>query len=124
MNRYVSAEEEQQLFAACDAVLLPYIRHQGASGVLSRAAGAGKPVIASDEYLIGHLVRQYGMGLLFESGNVLEFQNAIVQAASPGVKNSPSGKPALKFTPKNVRATHSVPRWSPLLKQQFRCPAK
>lgn len=86
VNRYVSAEEERQLFAACDAVLLPYLHHQGTSGVLSRAAGAGKPVIASDEYLIGHLVRQYGMGLLFESGNVLELQSAMVQVASARVE--------------------------------------
>ncbi|HZL77935.1 MAG TPA: glycosyltransferase [Candidatus Limnocylindrales bacterium] len=82
VNRYVSVEEEKQLFAACDAVLLPYIRHRDGSGVLSRAAGAGKPAIASDEYLIGHVVRQYGMGLLFESGNVPELQNAIARAAS------------------------------------------
>ena len=82
VNRYVSAEEEKQLFAACDAVLLPYIRHLDGSGVLSRAAGAGKPAIASDEYLIGHIVRQHGMGLLFESGNVPELQRVILQAAA------------------------------------------
>ena len=82
VNRYVSAEEEKQLFAACDAVLLPYIRHQGTSGILSRAAGAGKPAIASAENLIGHVVREYGMGLLFASGNVPELQIAIERVAS------------------------------------------
>jgi glycosyltransferase involved in cell wall biosynthesis len=82
VNRYVSAEEEKQLFAACDAVLLPYIRHLDGSGVLSRAAGAGKPAIASDEYLIGHVVRQYGMGLLFKSGNVPALKKLIEHAAS------------------------------------------
>jgi glycosyltransferase involved in cell wall biosynthesis len=84
VNRYVSTGEEKQLFAACDTVLLPYIRHQGTSGILSRAAGAGRPVIASDENLIGHLVRQHGMGLLFESGNVPALQNAIIRAAAAG----------------------------------------
>ena len=82
VNRYVTAEEEKQLFAACDAVLLPYIRHPVGSGVLSRAAGAGKPVIASDEYFLGYVVRQYGMGLLFRTGNVSDLQNAIAYAAS------------------------------------------
>ncbi|MGA2685004.1 MAG: glycosyltransferase [Verrucomicrobiota bacterium] len=86
VNRYVTAEEEKQLFAACDAVLLPYIRHPVGSGVLSRAAGAGKPVVASDEPLFGHVVRQYGMGLLFPSGNVPELKNAIVRAASAGTE--------------------------------------
>jgi len=84
VNRYVSAEEEKQLFAACDMVLLPYIRHLDGSGVLSRAAGAGKPALASDEYLVGHVVRSCGMGLLFPSGDVSELRNRIEQAASAG----------------------------------------
>lgn len=82
VSRYVSAEEEKQLFAASDAVLLPYINHQGTSGVLSCSAGAGRPVIASDEHFIGRVVRQYEMGLLFESGNVAQLQNAIARVAA------------------------------------------
>lgn len=82
INRYVSAEEEKQLFAACDMVLLPYIHHMDGSGVLSRAAGAGKPALASDEYLIGHVVRSYKMGLLFPSCDVPELKKAIDRAAS------------------------------------------
>ncbi len=82
INRYVSAEEEKQLFAAGDAVLLPYINHQGTSGVLSCSAGAGRPVIASDEHFIGRVVRQYRMGWLFESGNVAQLQTAIASAAA------------------------------------------
>jgi len=85
INRYVSTEEEQMVFAACDFVLLPYIGHFGSSGVLARAAGAGKPVIASDEQLVGRLTRQYNMGPLFPSGSVPALQQAILQAvaASP-----------------------------------------
>jgi glycosyltransferase involved in cell wall biosynthesis len=85
VNRYVSAEEEKQLFAACDMVLLPYIRHLDGSGVLSRAAGAGKPALASDEYLIGHVVRSHEMGLLFPSGSVPELRKCIERAASAPV---------------------------------------
>src|SRR5579862_1519695 len=87
VNRYISAQEERQVFAACDMVLLPYLRHLDGSGVLSRAAGAGKPALASDEYLIGHIVRHYGMGLLFKSGNVPELRQAMVRAATaPGTE--------------------------------------
>ena len=82
VNRYVSAEEEKQLFAACDMVLLPYIHHLDGSGVLSRAAGAGKPALASDEYLIGHVVQHYDMGLLFKSGSAPELRKAMLRAAS------------------------------------------
>lgn len=81
INRYVSAEEEKQLFAACDMVLLPYLHHLDGSGVLSRAAGAGKPALASDEYLIGHVVRNYNMGVLFPSGNVTALKKALMHAA-------------------------------------------
>jgi glycosyltransferase involved in cell wall biosynthesis len=85
INRYVSNEEEKMVFAACDFVLLPYINHFGSSGVLARAAGAGKPAIASNEQLVGRLVRKYNLGPLFPSGNVPALQQAILQAvaASP-----------------------------------------
>lgn len=82
LNRYVSAAEEKALFAASDFVLLPYIRHFGSSGVLARAAGAGRPVVASDEELVGRLVRERGLGLLFPSGNAGAFASALLKAAA------------------------------------------
>jgi glycosyltransferase involved in cell wall biosynthesis len=82
INRYVSVEEEQLSFAAADAVLLPYINHFGTSGVLSRAMAAGKMVIASDEQLLGRLVREHGLGLLFPSGDVAGLGRCIQQAAA------------------------------------------
>jgi glycosyltransferase involved in cell wall biosynthesis len=82
VSRYIFAEEEKQLFAACDAVLLPYINHHGTSAVLSCAAGAGRPVVASDEFFIGATVRQYGMGPLFEAGNISGLKEAMTLAAS------------------------------------------
>jgi hypothetical protein len=74
VNRYVSTEEELSVFAACDRVLLPYRGHYGSSGILPRAAAAGKPVLASDEGLVGWRVKKYGLGEVFEKeklGHVL-----------------------------------------------------
>jgi glycosyltransferase involved in cell wall biosynthesis len=82
INRYVSTEEEKMVFAAADFVLLPYLNHFGSSGVLARAGGAGKPVIASDEQLVGRLVRKYHLGPLFASGNIQALQQAITQCLS------------------------------------------
>jgi glycosyltransferase involved in cell wall biosynthesis len=82
INRFVSTAEEEVSFAACDAVLLPYRKHIGSSGVLSRAAAAGKPVIASDDELIGRRVREHGLGLLFPSGNAAALQQCIEQMAT------------------------------------------
>jgi glycosyltransferase involved in cell wall biosynthesis len=81
LSRYVSAEEEKLLFAAADVVLLPYLGHFGSSGVLSRAAGAGRPVIASDEELVGRLVREHGLGPVFPSGDVEALRGRIGQLA-------------------------------------------
>lgn len=82
VNRYIFAEEEKQLFAACDAVLLPYLHHHGTSTVLSCAAGAGRPVVASDEYLIGETVSRHKMGLLFKTGDISGLKDAMAHAAS------------------------------------------
>lgn len=82
VHRYVSTEEEKKLYAACDAVLLPYLNHQGTSGVFSCAAGAGRPVIASDENFIGRMTRQYERGPHFASGDVEACKAAILQAAT------------------------------------------
>jgi len=81
INRYVSADEERACFAASDVVLLPYINHFGTSAVLSQAMAAGRPVIASDEQLLGRLTREQGLGLLFPSGNATALRDCIRHAA-------------------------------------------
>ena len=70
LDRYVSVDEEKMCFAASDAVLLPYLNHFGGSGVLSRAMSAARPVITSDEQLLGRLTREHRLGLVFPSGNI------------------------------------------------------
>ena len=62
LDRYLAVEEEKTCFAASDVVLLPYLNHFGTSGVLSRAMSAGKPVIVSDEQLLGRLTRRTRVG--------------------------------------------------------------
>ncbi len=79
LDRYVSVEEEKMCFAASDAVLLPYLNHFGTSGVLSRAMSAGKPVIVSNEQLLGRLTREHHLGLVFPSGNVSALAQSLRQ---------------------------------------------
>jgi glycosyltransferase involved in cell wall biosynthesis len=81
INRYVTAEEEKLCFLAGDVVLLPYLNHFGTSGVLSRAMAAGKPVIVSDEQLLGRLTREQGLGLLFPSGDFAALGGCLQKAA-------------------------------------------
>lgn len=82
LDRYVSDAEEALCFCAADVVLLPYIKHFGSSGVLSRAAAAGKMVIASDEGLVAHLVRTHRLGWLFRSGRAEVLKEAMIKASS------------------------------------------
>ena len=81
LDRYVTVAEEKMCFAASDAVLLPYLNHFGTSGVLSRAMSAGKPVIVSDEQLLGRLTREHQLGLLFPSGNISALAQSLRQMA-------------------------------------------
>ena len=84
IDRYVSAAEEILSFVASDAVLLPYLNHFGASGVLSRAAAAGKMVIVSDEQLLGRLTRDNRLGLLFRPGDAGQLRERIAQTTAFG----------------------------------------
>jgi glycosyltransferase involved in cell wall biosynthesis len=79
---HIPLAEERAAFVACDVVLLPYLRHFGTSDVLLRAMAAAKPVIVSEEQLLGRLTREYGLGLLFPSGNVRALRECLRQAAA------------------------------------------
>lgn len=82
LDRYVSTAEEKLCFDACDIVLLPYVNHFGTSAVLFRAAAAGRRIIASDEQLLGRLVRDHELGLLFPSGDATALAASIRAAAA------------------------------------------
>lgn len=65
--RFVSDTEMINLFSASDLVLLPYQRHVGSSGILVRAAQAGKPVLGSNYGLIGRYICDFGLGIAIDS---------------------------------------------------------
>ena len=65
--RFVSDTEMINLFSASDLILLPYQRHAGSSGILVRAAQAGKPVLGSNYGLVGRYIRDFGLGIAIES---------------------------------------------------------
>jgi glycosyltransferase involved in cell wall biosynthesis len=87
IDRYVTEAEEKLCFAASDAVLLPYLDHFGTSGVLSRAMAAARPVIVSDQNLLGRLTRERGLGWVFASGRSVDLTHAMEQAlAAPAAE--------------------------------------
>lgn len=78
-DRYILDEEEPLFFRACDVVVLAYEGHYGSSNVQARAAAAGRPIIASDEGLVGTRVRNHRLGLTFPTGNAPALAAALTQ---------------------------------------------
>ena len=62
-DRHVDFSEMNAELLAANCILVPYIEFYGSSGVLGHACRAGKPVIASEEGLIGELVSKLEIGL-------------------------------------------------------------
>ncbi|MEQ8346484.1 MAG: glycosyltransferase [Sneathiellaceae bacterium] len=69
IDRWLSEQELDSLVDRCDVVLAPYQRFVGSSGVLIRAAAAGKPVICQRYGLLGRLVAGYRLGLAVDSSD-------------------------------------------------------
>jgi len=67
VNEFIPFHEMETYFDLADVVLIPYQRHIGSSGILVRAAAAGRPVLASDYGLVGKLVRGKGLGLTIDA---------------------------------------------------------
>jgi glycosyltransferase involved in cell wall biosynthesis len=70
VDRFVTEEEMQAYYAACDAVVIPYRwPFAGTSTHLRRASEHGKAIIACDQYHIGERVKKYDLGLVFTTGD-------------------------------------------------------
>ena len=76
-DTFISEEEVPRYFQLSDFVLAAYKQHVGMSGILVRAAAAGKPIICSDYGLMGEITRQFKLGLLVDSKSPQEIAKAI-----------------------------------------------
>ena len=56
-------EDARAILAACDLSLLTYQRPVGASNVMTWAAAAGVPVLATEYGVVGEQVRRHRLGL-------------------------------------------------------------
>jgi glycosyltransferase involved in cell wall biosynthesis len=74
---FVAESDIATVFAAADRVLIPYRKHYGSSSVLTLAAAAGRPVIASDHHLVGRRVVEHGLGVVHRDEDVDSLHEAI-----------------------------------------------
>jgi glycosyltransferase involved in cell wall biosynthesis len=68
LNRRISDEEEQQLFAASDAVWVNYVEFYQMSGVFVKAAVYGRPAIVNKAGVLGYIAPKYRKSILLEDG--------------------------------------------------------
>lgn len=66
-DQFVPDDEIQDLVRASDLVLVPYQRHIGSSGVLIRAAVAGRPVLGQDYGIMGQQIIKHRLGRAVDS---------------------------------------------------------
>lgn len=82
INNFVDDAVEQMVFAAADIVWLGYRNHYAMSGVLVLAAVTGKPVIATQDGLIGWYTRARELGLAIDTKNAGKVVEALRSLAS------------------------------------------
>lgn len=73
----VPDDDLPELFRMAAVVALPYQRHIGSSGVLIRAAAAGRPVVTQDHGLVGRWVRDYRLGASVDTAKPIEIGRAL-----------------------------------------------
>lgn len=81
INRFLDSEDENLAFSAADAVWLGYRRFYGMSGVLVQSASAARPVIATDEGLVGYLTENHKLGLTVSIKDAAAVAGAIRELA-------------------------------------------
>ena len=84
-DRRLSPEEVDALVRRCDFVLAPYQRFVGSSGVVLRAADAGKPILTQDYGLLGRLASDHGLGAAVDTTDSRRLAEAISSAACQGM---------------------------------------
>jgi glycosyltransferase involved in cell wall biosynthesis len=96
MDRFITAEEELDLFSACDVVWLGYKGHYGMSGVLVQAYRFGKPVVATADGLIGWFCRTGELGPVIEDLSVTSINRAFDKVFEARATAAPSGQHLLE----------------------------
>lgn len=77
LSRVGDAEAATEL-ASARCVVLPYLDHYGSSGVLAEAAAAQTPVVSTSAGMLGHTVREYGLGLTVDPTDPAALRKAIL----------------------------------------------
>jgi glycosyltransferase involved in cell wall biosynthesis len=82
--RFMSDLELDEYIERSDVVLIPYVGFKGSSGILIHAAYFGKPVISSNDGLIGYLVPKHNLGAAIDLADGNSFSACLHSFISTG----------------------------------------
>lgn len=82
----------ENYLATADFILLPYRRALGSSGLLGHAARFSKPVLSTEEGLMGSLVRNHALGHTFSVNSVSSWHAALDAAVKGRVQMNSEGR--------------------------------
>jgi glycosyltransferase involved in cell wall biosynthesis len=76
--RYHSEAEGLRAMSAARCLVLPFMRHPGHSRTMVEACAVGTPIVAHDVGLIGHMVREHGLGVTADCSNPSALRDAVL----------------------------------------------
>ena len=104
-DEYVAEDEIRRVYRDADYVMMPYDKSfEGSSGVFAYAAAFGKPMVGTDHGVVGHRIREHGLGFVYPAGDGRELSDLLVSLPRPGT-------PEYDRLAANVRAyfsTHNI----------------
>ena len=106
---YIPEADKRYYFAAADAIILSYRKSfsQTASQAWE-AAGFSLPAIASDSGNLGEMVRNYKIGLVFSTEDIISLKDILKNF----IRLSQTDKQTFKDNCEKLRAEFSIERWT------------
>jgi hypothetical protein len=83
-DRFVSDLELNEHICAADLVLTLYERSYGSSSIVIRAATSARPVIATNQGLVGYLVREHRLGAVVNVCDIAAVADSLRSFISTG----------------------------------------
>ncbi|HZZ02709.1 glycosyltransferase [Paraburkholderia sp.] len=115
LDSFIANDVERDLFSACDAVWLGYKGHYGMSGVLVQAYRFGKPVIATEDGLIGWFSRRCELGPILSDLSSASIGKAITETMT----SWPHAPQATPSTREDLLSRHTLGQFKQTLLQQM-----
>ncbi|MFM0240673.1 glycosyltransferase [Paraburkholderia phytofirmans] len=115
LDAFISNDMERDLFSACDAVWLGYKGHYGMSGVLVQAYRFGKPVIATEDGLIGWFSRRCELGPILSDLSSASIGRAITETMT----SWPHAPEAMPSAREDLLSRHTLGQFKQTLLQQM-----